>query len=200
MRRRVCFIVAVVTVSLLSQGCALRLPTIPDVRKVEVSAVVKTKPLSIGGVDSTSVDTSSFARESGKKIDPETGQKVDGAPGDAVRSYQVADIPIPDNLTDALQVDVEAVYFQVALPPAAVGDKPVALTVSAPGQGSVVLVTSIKDGENKLELSAADREALSRMLENAAALNVDILADDSLGDFTIADLQLQAAATFSRAT
>ncbi|MGI6610489.1 MAG: hypothetical protein ACOX4G_08245 [Limnochordia bacterium] len=195
MRKRILFVALALLLSL--SGCSLRLPMLPEVRNVEVTTVVKSKPLSIGAEGSTSISTDSFTPEAGKKIDPATGEVIDGGAGDSLLGYSVSGVEVPSNLSEALDLDVEALYFSADLP-LGVGGGLAAVTLSAPGGSSVVLVTSLENGENKLTLSAEDRAALSQILANAASVNVDIWLDSELDGVTIADLQVQAAAIYSQ--
>lgn len=200
LRGRVLILALVVGMSLLVQGCSLRLPTIPIVRKTAVTTVVKSKPLKIGGADSqqsTAITTDSFTSESNCKLDPTTGEKTPGGPEDSVLSYSQTNIEVPSNLTEALELDVEAIHFRAELPPEVLGAKPVVVSISGPAGDPVVLVCSVQNGQNQLELSAEDRRRLSQILGNETAIDLEIMADGALGQFTISDVQIQAAATFT---
>lgn len=194
MRKRILFLALVL---LLASGCSLRLPTLPQVRNVEVTTVVKSRPLGIGTEGSTSVSTDSFVLQDGKKIDPDTGRVIDDGAGGSVLSYSVSGVGVPSNLSEAVGLDVEALYFGAVLPPGTGGGL-AAVTLSAPHGSSVVLVTTLENGENRLTLGAGDRATLSQILANAATIDVDIWLDSELDGVTIADLRVQAAASYSR--
>ncbi|MGI6082118.1 MAG: hypothetical protein ACOYEP_04520 [Limnochordia bacterium] len=197
MKKRIFFLVLVFLLSL--SGCSLRLPVIPKVRNVEVTAVVKSKPLNIGGQNSTSVSTDSFDVEEGKRIDPASGELIDGGEEDSVLSYRVDGVPVPSNLTDAVDLAVEAVYFKAQMPQGVEGGSAV-ITLSAPGGETVVLVTTVGDGENRIDITDSDREILSEMLKDGAALDVEILLDGDLTGMTLSDVRVQAKAIYNQDT
>ena len=198
MRRHALLFALMLIMMLLAQGCSLRLPRVPEIRDVEVTTVVKSKPLNIGGGESTAVTAEAFTPLVGKKIDPTTGGIIDGTEGDSVLTYGVSEISVPADLSEALELNVEALYFEAGVPEGANGENTVVVEFSVPGGDSVVLVTGVQTGSNKLEVSAEDRATLSRMFESAATVDLQITADGDLAGLTISNLQVQAAAVYSR--
>ena len=173
------------------------MPMFPKIRNVELTTVVKSKPLSIGEQNSTSVSTDSFNVEQGKKIDPVSGEIIDGDTDASVLRYTVSGVEVPSNLTEAVELEVEAIYFKAEMPQGIEGGSAV-IVLSAPGGETVVLVTAVSDGENRIDISADDREILSEMLKNTSAIDVEILLDGTLAGMTLADVRVQAKAIYNK--